>query len=210
MKRGRHTSFIVAAGIGIAAFAATAPVLPRLAAEIGANVFFALYLLQAMVSMRRLTPDYLRTHASGEDLPAAMILLVTLGATAVATASLFLLINARPSPDLPELVLALISVALGWATIHTMASLHYAHLYWSAAQGARDPRKGLDFPGTEKPCGYDFLYFAFVVGMTAQTSDVALTSTTMRTINLLHAIVSFFFNAVIVAAAVNLAVSLGS
>jgi uncharacterized membrane protein len=44
--------------------------------------------------------------------------------------------------------------------------------------------------------------------MTAQTSDIAITSTGMRKINLLHAIVSFFFNTVLVAAAVNAAVSL--
>ena len=63
--------------------------------------------------------------------------------------------------------------------------------------------RGLDFPGTAEPGGYDFLYFAFVIGMTAQTSDIAITSTAMRKINLVHAVVSFFFNTVLVAAAVN-------
>lgn len=58
------------------------------------------------------------------------------------------------------------------------------------------------------PGGYDFLYFAFVVGMTAQTSDVAVTTTAMRRVTLLHSIVSFFFNTVLVAAAVNAAVQL--
>lgn len=210
MTRNRYTSFLSAAGIGLGAFVATAVAAPRLAAEIGANAFFATYLVQVAWIMPRLTPAYLRTHAKGQDLPAAVILLVTVGAAAVAAGSLFQIINERPSPRLLELALALTSVTLGWATIHAMASIHYAHLYWDGGRQGANPSAGLDFPGTKEPCGYDFLYFAFVIGMTAQTSDVGLTTTEMRKINLLHAVVSFFFNAVIVAAAVNLAVSLGS
>jgi uncharacterized membrane protein len=67
----------------------------------------------------------------------------------------------------------------------------------------------LDFPETERPQGWVFLYFATVIGMTAQTADTGITTTQMRRIVLLHSIVAFFFNTVIVAAAVNLAVSLG-
>ncbi len=60
------------------------------------------------------------------------------------------------------------------------------------------------------PGVHDFLYFAFVIGMTAQTSDVAITTTAMRNFNLVHGIVSFLFNTVLVAAAVNVAVTLAS
>ena len=89
-----------------------------------------------------------------------------------------------------------------------MAAMHYAHAFWSTQSSGNTRGHGLDFPGTSEPGGYDFLYFSFVIGMTAQTSDVAITSTSMRKINLLHAVVSFFFNTVLVAAAVNGAVSL--
>ena len=107
-------------------------------------------------------------------------------------------------------------MALGWLTIHTMAALHYAHLYWrpgpDTAPGQRRRSRGADliFRATTKPGGYDFLYFSLVIGMTAQTSDVAITKTQIRKLNMLHAVVSFFFNTVLVAAAVNVAVSLGS
>ena len=108
-----------------------------------------------------------------------------------------------------QLLLAFASVALGWLTIHTMAALHYAHIFWLPGDTEPDDRgKGLEFPGTPEPGAYDFLYFAFVIGMTAQTSDVAITLTAMRKVNLVHAIVSYFFNTVLVAAAVNAAVSL--
>ena len=44
--------------------------------------------------------------------------------------------------------------------------------------------------------------------MTAQTSDVVITTTAMRRINMMHAVVSFFFNTVLVAASVNAVVAL--
>jgi len=49
-----------------------------------------------------------------------------------------------------------------------------------------------------------------VIGMTAQTADTAITTSQMRLVVLVHSVLSFFFNTVIVAAAVNLAVSLGA
>ena len=91
------------------------------------------------------------------------------------------------------------------------AALHYAHLYWrpkAAADGKPGRHGGLEFPGGTKPGAWDFLYFSFVIGMTAQTSDTAITTTGMRRFNLLHGIVSFFFNTVLVAVAVNVAVAL--
>jgi uncharacterized membrane protein len=90
--------------------------------------------------------------------------------------------------------------------------LHYAHVYWSDEAGEtteKKPAGGFEFPGTKHPQGWDFLYFSTVIGMTAQTSDTSVTTAHMRRIVLAHSIVSFFFNTVIVAAAVNLAVSLG-
>ena len=71
------------------------------------------------------------------------------------------------------------------------------------------PVGGLLFPGDKRPEGWDFLYFSAVIGMTAQTADTNISTTHMRCVVLVHSILSFFFNTVIVAAAVNLAVSLG-
>ena len=102
----------------------------------------------------------------------------------------------------------LLALPLGWFTIHLVAAIHYAHLFWQPDASDDKPRRGLEFPGTKAPVGWDFLYFALVVGMTAQTSDVQITGSHMRAFNLVHAVVSFFFNTVLVAAAVNLAVSL--
>ena len=70
--------------------------------------------------------------------------------------------------------------------------------------------QALKFPGTGEPGSWDFLYFSFVVGMTAQVSDVQVLTTQMRRATLKHSIVSFFFNTVLIAMAVNAVVAAAS
>lgn len=208
LRFSRHFPFYLAVAGGVLTLPMVMWIEPPLAIEAAANVFFLIYLVLSAAKAPHLTAAFLKAHASSADEPVLVIFGVTFGAVVVAVGSLFVLINAPAQPGTMQLGLSLSSVALGWLTIHTMAALHYAHSYW-APHGAAGSR-GLSFPGDDEPCGYDFLYFAFVVGMTAQTSDVAITSTAMRRMNMLHAVVSFFFNTVLVAAAVNLAVSLGA
>ncbi len=184
-------------------------VAPKFAFGLSAVVFFSAYLALIAHRLPKLTGGYLKRNAAGTDEPAIVIFAVTLIAVGVSTVSLFQALNADGGETAIELIIAFASVVLGWLTIHTMAAMHYAHRYWSPEMGDNEGNgHSLDFPGTTEPGGYDFLYFAFVIGMTAQTSDIAVTSTAMRKINLLHAVVSFFFNTVLVAAAVNAAVSL--
>lgn len=186
----------------------------------GPCVFFVVYLLFTAIRIPGLTPAYLKANAARADEPAWIIFLITFGTVVAAVGSLFILLNPgldatgkKIPPDTLDLVLSLATVALGWLTIHTMAALHYAHLYWRPDEGKKkkaDPHGGLEFPGGTEPGAYDLLYFAFVTGMTAQTSDVQITTTAMRKFNLLHGIVSFLFNTVLVAAVVNVVVSLAS
>ncbi len=212
MKRhSRNASFFAALAVGAVVTVAAFWLQPKFAATAGANAFFLTYLVLGATKIKLLTPTYLRKHAAGADMPAWVIFAATLGAVIIAVASLFLLINASSAYHGIELTLSLASVALGWATIHTMAAFHYAHVYWDAlrdAKGDASAAGGLEFPRTPEPAGYDFLYFACVVGMTAQTSDVVVTNASMRKLVVLHGIVSFLFNTVLVAAAVNVAVSL--
>ncbi|HEX2113690.1 MAG TPA: DUF1345 domain-containing protein, partial [Alphaproteobacteria bacterium] len=68
-------------------------------------------------------------------------------------------------------------------------------------------RAELAFPGTSEPTAWDFLYYSFVVGMTAQVSDVQILSTEMRRLTMAHGVVAFFYNTVLLALAVNLIVN---
>lgn len=205
----------VAAGLGAGGLALwLAPDYALLAAALG---LFGSYLAHVLWQLPKLTPDYLRTHARQADLPVTAMFVVALVAVATSVISLFQLINEKHDPNITALVLALVDVALAWGTIHTMYAIHYAHACWldddvtDARQDAtpRSSATGLKFPGDDEPGGYDFLYFSFVIGLTAQTADVDTTTTALRRIVLRHSILAYFFNAVIVAAAVNLAVNLG-
>jgi uncharacterized membrane protein len=174
-----------------------------------AFLFFLTYLTFTASRLPRLSAD-LRDNAARTDEPAWFIFAVTFGTIVASLVCLFILLSEKKvDRNLVEVLLSLATVALGWFTIHTMAALHYAHLFWrpedsSPTLKARRHR-GLQFPKTDDPGVWDFLYFAFVIGMTAQTSDVQLESTAMRRFALPHGIVSFFFNAVLIVIAVSLA-----
>ncbi|MER8896256.1 DUF1345 domain-containing protein [Mesorhizobium sp. M0676] len=219
----RHKQFFVSLAVGLVVFAAvfpligSLPVSTRLAysISIAADSFFVVFIALVIAKMPLLSGRYLSKNARELDLPVLGIFSITLGIVAMAIVLLFLLINHKDRDPI-ELGFAMLSIPLGWFTIHAMAALHYAHVYWmdgdaiDAETKKKMPVGGLDFPGSKRPDGWDFLYFATVIGMTAQTADTAITTSHMRRVVLVHSILSFFFNAVIVAAVVNLAVSLGN
>ncbi|SFP96292.1 Uncharacterized membrane protein [Mesorhizobium sp. NFR06] len=212
----RHMQFALAAAIGIVALLVALLLRAPLPYSIGANVFFVVYIALVLALMPRLTGRYLSKNARATDLPVLLIFGVTLFVVVIAIGSLFQLINQMDAARPLEIVFAMLSIPLGWFTIHAMAALHYAHVYWMDGVEIDENTKkkmpvgGLDFPGGKRPEGWDFLYFATVIGMTAQTADTGITTSQMRLVVLVHSILTFFFNTVIVAAAVNLAVSLGA
>jgi uncharacterized membrane protein len=172
-------------------------------------VFFGAYLASTAMMLRQITPAYIRRRAAWEDEGIALIVLLTLLAIALGLGGIFSLLRAPGRPDALHLAVSLLTVPLGWTTLHVIMAFHYAHLFYARhPQGIAAEAGGLEFPHTREPGAWDFLYYAFVVGMTAQVSDVQVTSTPMRTVTLLHGVVSFFFNTVILALAVN--VTLGA
>ena len=211
----RHKNFYISVASGLVAGAITFFVQRQFTVVIAANVFFLLYLLLTGASSKKLTAAFLRKHAEEEDEPAPLILVVMLASVAASAISLFLVLHEQDRAPL-QLMLGVLSVVLGWFAVHTMWAQHYAFEYYQvpeAEQGTGKKRsgkvqEGLAFPGNEDPSGVSFFYFAYVVGMTAQTSDTNVTSNGMRRLVLVHGVFSFFFNTVIVAAAVNIAVAL--
>ncbi|KXF78711.1 hypothetical protein ATN84_02730 [Paramesorhizobium deserti] len=211
----RHNSFYIAAVVGLAALGLSLAFLPRVAYVIAVDAFFVIYVMLTARKMLRSTPELLQRNIATADEPVWIIFAITFGAVVVAVGSLFVLINSAHRFYPLDLSLTLAAVPLGWLSIHMMAAVHYAHLYWRPVGGRGADGKaggnagGLAFQSGIEPGGIEFLYFAYVIGMATETSDTAITSTEMRKINLLHGMVSFFFNTVLVAAAVNVAVSLG-
>ncbi len=95
-----------------------------------------------------------------------------------------------------------------WLVTHVAFALRYAHEYYSAAIEGGPVDGGLEFPGEPAPDYWDFTYFAFVLGMTFQVSDVQITSRKLRRLATVHGLLGFAFNTVIVALTVNLAANL--
>ena len=77
-----------------------------------------------------------------------------------------------------SIVLIVATLALAWLFANMVFTLHYAHLYY-LQKGGRD-RGGIQVPGVKEPDYWDFLYFAFTLGMTFQTSDVTISDAHVR------------------------------
>ena len=157
------------------------------------TAFFAAYLI-ATATLVTGTPEALRRRASYADEGLPLILVLTIAAAGAGLVAIFALVNAPGPGSAPRLAIAIANVVLGWTTLHTVAAFHYGHRYYTAAGTDDAPADagGLAFPETKTPHLHDFLYFAFTVGMTAQTSDVT----------------AFFYNTLILALAVNVAAGL--
>ncbi|HET9621075.1 MAG TPA: DUF1345 domain-containing protein [Kofleriaceae bacterium] len=100
-----------------------------------------------------------------------------------------------------HVVLCFTSVVLSWLLSHASFTLRYAHLYYRG-----EAKGGIDFPGDDDPDDSDFAYLAFTIGMTFQVSDTDITSSEIRRTVLRHGLLSFVFNTVIIASAINLVV----
>jgi uncharacterized membrane protein len=171
---------------------------------IGWDVFTALYLVLVYIMVLRSGLAHIRRNAVLQDDGRFLILLVTaLGAFASIAAIVFELGASNRSG--PQLALATVTIALSWATVHTAFALHYAHDYYRGAKPG-----GLQFPSgdTHENADYwDFVYFSFVIGMTAQVSDVGITDKAIRRTATAHGIISFIFNTALLALMVNIAAS---
>jgi uncharacterized membrane protein len=187
--------------------------------DIGASLYLAL----VWIMMLRSQEDDLRRRAHGEDESRGMILALCTAASLVSLGALPVLLG--NNVKLPEAVktlhfcLGVYTVVCSWFFLQTIFTVHYAHEYYGAASGAsgcstkaaaRESRRGgLDFAGDEAFYHYtDFGYFCFTIGMTAQTSDTAVTTARMRRLVLVHSIIAFFFNTGILAVTINLVAGL--
>ena len=207
----RHRYFYLSALLGIAAWIGARATLPSLSGPLAWDIFFCGYLVIMTALAFRITPDHLRKQAAVEDEGMFVIIFVTLAAICVNLYSLFVLINQGSKPAALLMALSIASAPFGWLMLHTVAAFHYAHLFYAARDPDGDKSSdagGLEFPETSEPDSWDFLYFSFVIGMTAQVSDVQVTSRQLRKVVLAHGLASFFFNTVLIALAVNIAVVL--
>jgi len=205
----------IAMGAGIGVGVACAFGIPlRLSASAiaGWDTFCIVFLALAWGFLSGQGPERIRAASAQQDQGQAMILALVLSACVASLAATAMELSLAKS----ELGLgrglhvsvAVVTVAVSWLVVQVVLALHYAHEYY-----ARDPVTGVDvgglaFLGCPEPDYWDFLHFSIVIGVAAQTADVAFTDQRLRRLGTVHSLIAFVFNTLILALTVNLAASL--
>ena len=199
---------MVAIASGLVAVAIVVWFVPwELTVLVGWDVAAVVVLLRVWLHLSRFDGRETREWATQEDNTrggSELLLLIAGSVSLVGVALAFL--EANHTTNVMEVLLratGVLTIALSWGVVHTVFALRYARLYYS------EPVGGINFKSrTEQPDYRDFAYVAFTIGMTFQVSDTDVTAQKIRRTVLRHALLSFFFGAVILATTVNVIASL--
>lgn len=165
------------------------------------------YIAMAAMVMRNSDPAEMRRRATMYDEPRLSFVILTLFAVGASFLAIFLEFSAAKtngSGPIVPVALGAVTLALSWALTHVMFTLHYAHLHYGdgdAAGGIQRPEKG-DLNYT------DLLYFSFLIGCATETSDFMSIKSGIRRFMILHSVVAYFFNVVIIALTISVISSL--
>ncbi len=159
-----------------------------------AAVFFLLAITPVLRASGTAT---MRKHATENDANRAVLLGIT-SVTMLAILTAVFSEMAVKAGGGPPKSLIIGTLALAWLFSNTIYALHYAHIYY--VEGSKG---GLKFSGEGEPDYSDFIYFAFTLGMTFQTSDTAVETRHMRQIVTVHSLFSFVFNIGVLAFTIN-------
>ncbi len=176
------------------------------------DVSVTCFLALAWSKMSNTNPQTICRNAQIQDNSRLTIMIMIVGAACASLLAIGFILNSNKEKNIAlELVvlhvsLAVYTIVISWLLTHTMFALHYAHLYYrnDTQDTEQETDYGLDFPKEKQPDYWDFMYFSLVIGMTCQVSDIQITSHAMRRLALIHGILTFFFNTVILALSINI------
>ncbi|MEO8014238.1 DUF1345 domain-containing protein [Polaromonas sp.] len=192
---------------GLASAALPLPLVWQFRGLLGWSIGVAVYLALAWWLCERFDAQQTRERAQAQDEPSVVLFLLMLLATMACVAAIVVMMQQGKafSGTTRALHLALSVVALiaSWLFIQTIFAFRYAHRYYQEEKLKEPDGPGLQFPGGQDPDYFDFLYYAHVVGMTSQVSDVQVTSREMRRLTLVHSVLSFGFNMLVLALSIN-------
>jgi uncharacterized membrane protein len=174
---------------------------------VGWDAGVALYLALAIRMMMAADVAHIRRRVRLQDEGQFVILTLTAAAALASLGAILALLGMSGGAERQPIHLALgiLTIFLSWSFTHVIFALHYAHEYYDENGGKGG---GLSFPGDlREPDYWDFIYFSFVIGMTNQVSDVAITCRPIRHTVSAHGIISFIFNVAVLALTVNIAAS---
>lgn len=207
--RARPQLFVSAA-VGLAAFTILPPEMrPFSRALVGWNIGLVFYFALVASLISSANHSAIRQRARMLDEGGVMILMLT---TAIACASFgAIIVELGALRDVEafqkhwNLILTIVTVVNSWLFLHLTFALHYAHEYYlDDEDDSGQTKRGLVFPETDSPRYIDFLYFSYTIGVSCATSDVEVCTREMRGIVVIHALIAFFFNTMILALLVNI------
>ena len=146
---------------------------------------------------------HIRQEAQAQDWSRTLIFVFTVTIACVSLFTVIYFLSRANARDLSDLALSIFAIIAGWSLMHTVFAFRYAHIYYGASDRPNEHAGGLEFPNDNAPDYLDFAYFAFVIGMTCQVSDVEIASKALRRLALLQGVLSFGFNTVILALTFN-------
>ena len=175
---------------------------------LGWSSFSLFLILISWITFFTTSSKQLCSRAKEQDESRAITFLIVLISVCISLlGTLFLIQNTNEGVRSQELhiIASLLSVVFSWILLHTIYTLRYAHLYYSVSlENPKAHPSGLDFPETKEPGYLDFAYLAFVIGMTFQVSDIRVTSPIIRRFVLLHGLIAFVFNTIVVALTISI------
>lgn len=173
------------------------------ALAIGFDLASGLFLLTLIPLLRDSSAATIRGHAAANDANRPLVLTITTVVALVVMTTISGELSDARSGNPWAMARLLTTLVLIWLFANSVYALHYAHAWYAGDSGNKGDRKGIDFPGTAAPDYGDFAYFAFTLGMTFQTSDIAITSPAIRRIALYHSLAAFVFNLGVIAFVIN-------
>jgi uncharacterized membrane protein len=203
-----HARLVISIAIGMAVTLGLAMTDWSMATKLllGWDIGVVLYLTLAYQLMITYGVTEIRRRAAEDDEGALALLMLTgLSGLAIMGAIIAELgiakVSGQPRSGL-GVTLAMATILVSWAFVHTIFALHYAHEYYG--ERGDHAMGGLTFPGRQSPDYWDFLYFSLVIAMTSQVSDVVITSKVIRRLVMVHGALAFFFNVAVFALTVNI------
>lgn len=152
-----------------------------------------------------------RDHALAQDQSGYLIFLFVVSSACASVVAIGFVVGTIKElafwPRTWHLALTVGALMSSWLLIQTVFAFHYARRYYDRTRHDSAALPELLFPGKREPDYLDFAYYSFVIGMTSQVSDVAVTSRRMRRLTLIHAFLAFVFNIAVLALSINIIAS---
>ena len=210
LARRPHLTAAMLTGAAVAVVLALVPtpLLPSTRAVFAWDAALAVFIGSTLKMMAECDETLIRGRAARMDEGQHFILILAVAAAFISLLAIAAELSIAKSEHGVikgfRVALAFGTVLASWMFVQMIFALHYAHEFYGEGGDGKSKKGGLLFPDDDTPDYWDFLHFGAVIGVAAQTADVAFASKSMRRTGTVHCLVAFIFNTVVLALTINL------